>query len=115
MAQKKNTICVKCALRKHQRYGYSFMSTEKSITATITRHLTRQKLFWIKIHGSPMQKKGLPDLLVIKDGKPYFMEVKTPWGKPTPMQEYRIEQIRDAGAACEIVCNWDDVKRVLNL
>lgn len=42
-------------------------------------------------------KGGFPDLMLLKDGKASFVEVKRPGGKPRPLQEYRIGQLREAG------------------
>lgn len=42
-------------------------------------------------------QNGIPDLLLLKDGKAVFVEVKRPGSKPRPLQEYRIEQLRKAG------------------
>jgi Holliday junction resolvase len=43
---------------------------------------------------------GIPDLLAIKDGKAMFVEVKQPKGKLSPIQEFRIKQIKEKG--CEV-------------
>lgn len=42
-------------------------------------------------------KAGFPDLIALKDGKAAFIEVKRPGQKPRPLQEYRHEQLRNAG------------------
>lgn len=40
---------------------------------------------------------GFPDLMLLKDGKAIFVEVKRPGQQPRPLQEYRLKQLRDAG------------------
>lgn len=42
-------------------------------------------------------KGGFPDLMLLKDGKASFVEVKRPGRKPQPLQEYRLKELRDAG------------------
>lgn len=42
-------------------------------------------------------KTGFPDLMLLKDGKATFVEVKRPGCKPRPLQEYRLKELRDAG------------------
>lgn len=94
------------------------MTTERSITKTIINNLNCYRpyaLFWIKLPGSPMLRRGMPDLLVIRKGKAYFLEIKQPRVKPTKLQQHRIEQIRLSGAVAEVVHSWDDVKRFLGL
>ena len=42
-------------------------------------------------------KSGIPDLLLLKDGKASFVEVKRHRQKPRPLQEYRINELRSLG------------------
>lgn len=42
-------------------------------------------------------KGGFPDLMLLKDGKASFVEVKRPGQKPRPLQEYRLKELREAG------------------
>lgn len=42
-------------------------------------------------------KSGIPDLLLLKDGKASFVEVKREGQKPRPLQEYRIKELRCLG------------------
>lgn len=42
-------------------------------------------------------KSGIPDLLLLKDGKASFIEVKREGQKPRPLQEYRIKELRSLG------------------
>lgn len=48
-------------------------------------------------------KPGFPDLMLLKDGMASFVEVKRPGGKPRPLQQYRIAQLRDAGFRVDVV------------
>ena len=42
-------------------------------------------------------KSGIPDLLVLKDGKASFVEVKREGQKPRPLQQFRIKELREKG------------------
>lgn len=48
-------------------------------------------------------KPGFPDLLLLKDGKASFVEVKRPGCKPRPLQEYRINELRKAGFDVDVL------------
>ena len=47
-------------------------------------------------------KPGIPDLLCLKNGKALFIEVKRPKEKPRPLQEYRMNELRNLGFECEV-------------
>lgn len=40
---------------------------------------------------------GFPDLMLLKDGKASFVEVKRPGQRPRPLQQYRLTQLREKG------------------
>lgn len=42
-------------------------------------------------------KPGIPDLMLLKDGKVKFVEVKRPKENPRPLQEYRIRELKTLG------------------
>jgi hypothetical protein len=97
------------------------MTPEGKVTAAIVRELKRRKargesIFWLKIHGGPMQRAGVPDLVVIYRGQTYWVEIKAPGGRATPFQLYTIQSIVDAGGVAAVVttlpdfCSllWDD-------
>ncbi|WP_368127468.1 VRR-NUC domain-containing protein [Bacteroides caccae] len=44
----------------------------------------------------------MPDLLCLKNGKASFIEVKRPEEKPRPLQEYRMNELRNLGFECEV-------------
>lgn len=62
--------------------------------------------------GSP---KGYSDLTAIKDGKVYFLEVKTETGKPTKDQINFLAVMRDRyGCVTGIVRSVDDAVRLVS-
>lgn len=83
------------------------MPLERTIVAKIKR-VAEAAGWWVtKLHGGPMQKAGLPDLLCLRDGRACFLEVKQPGkGKAsdaTPLQRHRMEEIWDKGGAPSFV------------
>ena len=77
--------------------------TEAAVTKDIKNFLDRLKrlgepIFFVKLHGGPMQRAGLPDWLIIYHGRTYAIEVKRPGGKATRLQEHTLAGMRRAGA-----------------
>jgi hypothetical protein len=65
-----------------------------------------------KIAGGPYQSVGLPDLLVVIEGRAFGLEVKRQRpgeteqharGRATPTQQVRIVKLRAAGAVADVV------------
>lgn len=54
--------------------------------------------WWMKVHGSPFQKAGVPDIIGCYKGRFTGIEVKMPGNKPTLIQEKMIELLKKAGA-----------------
>ena len=50
-------------------------------------------------------KPGIPDLLCLKNGNAFFVEVKRPGEKPRPLQYHRINELKEMGFRCEV---WDN-------
>jgi hypothetical protein len=91
------------------------LTPEAKLTAAVIRLLKRHKaagvpIWWLKIAGSPMQRRGVPDLLIVLDGRAIVIEVKAPGGKATPLQTIRIEQARAAGAVACVCRTVEEVK-----
>jgi hypothetical protein len=86
--------------------------------ASILRYLnglrsSRQPIHWLKLHGGPHQMQGTPDLHVTYRGMSYWLEVKRPGAKATPLQEHRLSQWRAAGATTGVVESLEEFKDIL--
>ena len=58
--------------------------------------------------------RGFSDLFAVKDGRVYFLEVKTETGKASPEQLNFISAMRDRyGCTADIVRSVDDAVRVV--
>jgi Holliday junction resolvase len=77
--------------------------TEQQIQSKIKRKL--QERGWYVTKLIKTSTNGIPDLLAIKNGKAMFIEVKREKGKLSPLQELRIDELRQSGA---IVHVWTD-------
>ena len=73
---------------------------ESKIQARIIKRLESEGYYVVKLILT--NKNGIPDLLVLKDGKAFFVEVKRPGENPRPLQEYRINELRELGFICEV-------------
>ena len=91
------------------------MPTESSIVARICANLKRRGIWFEKSIGNAYSRRGRPDLMVIIKGFAFFLEIKRPGGKPTPLQEHRLAQLRAAGAVAAVVTSWEETAQLLNL
>lgn len=67
---------------------------------------------WVKLHGGPMQRAGLPDILGVVSGHAIALEVKLP-GRPhevTDLQQYTLDKLAKAGAIAAVVDDVDDAR-----
>jgi hypothetical protein len=96
------------------------MPLEKVIVGRIVKMAERHGWYAVKIHGGPMQKSGLPDLMMLKHGRAVFLEVKQPGsGKksdPTPLQLRRMDELRSRGGCeCHVVRSVEDAAAALRV
>ncbi len=76
---------------------------ESKIQKKIIDKLKKDGFFIIKIIRANIS--GIPDILAIKNGKVFFIEVKTDNGKLSEIQKHRIQQIKENGIEVFI---WKD-------
>lgn len=78
--------------------------SENEPESAVQRYLVRhyEKLGYIVVKVILCNKPGFPDLMLLKDGVASFVEVKRVGGKPRPLQEYRIKELRSAGFKVEV-------------
>jgi Holliday junction resolvase len=71
------------------------MILESKIQAKIIKDYESMGYFVIKLIKT--NKNGIPDLLCLKDGKGFFIEVKSENGKVKPLQHFRHEELLKYG------------------
>ena len=85
---------------------------EKTLQTKIIAYLKSLPACW-PVKVMVCNRNGCPDLLVCHHGRFVAMEVKTPSGRPTPLQEAQMDAICDAGGVAAVVRSVDDVIAVL--
>jgi Holliday junction resolvase len=74
---------------------------EQQIQSKKIKDLEAQGYYVIKLINT--NKNGIPDLIAIPPNSDVlFVEVKKPGGKPTPLQEFRHEELNNMGIKVEI-------------
>ena len=87
---------------------------EKEIVAQIMRYLkTLPCCFAWKTHGGMYGVAGLPDVICCYHGRFVGLEVKTPSGKLTKLQEATLHRIQAAKGHAFKVTSVDEVKEIL--
>ena len=87
---------------------------EKDIVAAIMRYLkTVPGCFAWKEHGGMYGTSGLPDIICCYCGRFVGLEVKTPDGKVTKLQEVALAKIQSAGGVSAVVRSVDEVKTII--
>ena len=88
---------------------------EKEIVAQIMRYLkTLPCCFAWKTHGGMYGVAGLPDVICCYHGRFVGLEVKTPSGKLTKLQEATLQRIQAAKGQAFKVTSVDEVKEILH-
>lgn len=82
---------------------------ESQIQAKISEQL--QSAGWIVLRAITRSIRGYPDLEAFRDGRAIFIEVKRPGKKPTPLQKYRMNQLRKAGFSVYVMDSPDELKK----
>ena len=75
--------------------------TEQQIQSRRIKELEGQGYYVIKLIKT--NKNGIPDLVAIPpDSGVLFSEIKTPKGKLSKLQEYRLKELRNHGVETEV-------------
>ncbi len=77
------------------------MATEQQIQSKRIKQLESEGYYVIKIIKA--NKNGLPDILALHPDKGVlFSEVKTPTGRLSKLQEFRLKELQDYGFRTEV-------------
>lgn len=90
------------------------MASEKAIDARIQKLVASRGGWSVKFHGTAKTRAGVPDRLVCYRGMFIAVEVKKPGGKPTRIQQFEIDQIKEAGGIAIVATDTDIVGLVLD-
>lgn len=77
---------------------------EKTIVNRVILTIRSRGGFAFKLHGSPLQLSGLPDVISCYRGRFVAFEVKRDeTKKATPLQDYMMHRIRKAGGVALLI------------
>ena len=63
---------------------------------------------WFVINTIKTNVNGCPDLILMKSGEPCtFIECKTPKGKLSKIQEFRLDELTENGFDCYVSYGYD--------
>ena len=90
------------------------MGEEKRIENSIKQWLETNNHWYIKVQGgSNNPSAGVPDVLACVHGFFIGIEVKTPTGTTTKIQEYQIDQINKSGGIALVVTSLKQLRMEL--
>ena len=79
------------------------MAQEKTFENKIKKFLDENRCWYIKYFANRMTKSGIPDILACVNGYFVAIEVKAQNGKPSELQLWNVDKIRDAGGIAMIL------------
>jgi len=82
---------------------------ESQIKKICTRQL--EAWGWEVVHLIQTNKNGIPDTLILRNGRVAFIEFKRPGKNPEPLQQYRHEKLRKQGFIVSIVRSTEDIRQ----
>lgn len=92
------------------------INPETLLTNSIRSMLKTFGIFHYKNHGGLGSVPGLPDITgCLKDGRGFWIEVKTVNGRISPHQERFIQNIKESGGIAFVARSLDDVIENLGL
>ena len=92
------------------------MAQEKNFENKIKTYLKNNGCWYVKYFANRMTKSGVPDILACVNGYFVAIEVKADKGKPSELQYWNREKIREAGGISLIVYpnQWEDLKLLID-
>jgi hypothetical protein len=86
---------------------------EAKVSTKIMKEWRRQGAWCYKVWGSEFQMSGVPDISGVYEGRSVWCETKMPGNKPSPIQWYRIDQIRASGGFVVIAYSVSEALEML--
>lgn len=79
--------------------------SEKKLEKKISQFMQREG--WLSVKLMRTSPSGMPDRMFLKSGRTVFFEIKTRGAKPSPLQLYRLNELRENGFVAEWVDGWE--------
>lgn len=87
------------------------MKLESKIQSEIINYFKKKGYIVVKLILT--NTNGIPDLMVLKNGITFFIEVKNEKGKLSELQKLRIEELEKNNFKCYIIRNLNELKNKL--
>lgn len=88
---------------------------ERRLADRVEKFLTAEPGVWhLKIHGSGMQRNGIPDFLVCVAGRMAAIELKIHPNFASPIQAYELTRINAAGGHGRVCRSLEDVAALID-
>ena len=87
---------------------------EKTIVAKVLAQGRALGFFCCKFHGNAYSMAGVPDVLAIKNGRAFWLEVKRPGEGPTKVQTLRMRELASAGCPVAVVHSAEEARQFLS-
>ena len=85
---------------------------KKEVTEIKDPNILLSKIRGIKYKNKKTNKNGIPDLVAIPPNTPViFSEIKTPTGKTSAIQDYRLRELQKFGFKTEIYNGQEEENR----
>ena len=93
------------------------MAQEKSFENKIKDFLQKENVWFVKFFANAFTKKGIPDLLCCVNGFFVAVEVKAENGKPSDLQKWNIDKIRNCKGIAIILYpkQFESFKRLIKM
>lgn len=79
------------------------MAEEKNFENKVKRFLESRDCWYVKFFANRMTKAGVPDLLCCVNGYFVGVEIKASKGKPSPLQLWNRDLIRESGGVAIVL------------
>ena len=81
-----------------------------STPAWMQKTLDLRSKFWFRVHGDEFMMNGLPDFAVVGPGGIFMgLELKLGKDRVSPLQLWRLQQIRAAGGVGKVIRTEEDL------
>lgn len=89
------------------------MTPETALKSQIKDYLDLKGVFHFPVLQGLGAVKGIPDRIVVKDGRFYGIEVKAPNGRMSPYQQTFKDRLEEAGGVYIEARSLEDVMKIL--
>jgi Holliday junction resolvase len=87
---------------------------ETKLSEDTQDRLNAEDGWWFKVHGSPFQKAGVPDIIGCYRGLFVAIELKMPGNGPSELQKHILDLLTKAGARCGVAYTIKEALQIRN-